>query len=201
MLVTQDPTAEFKPARCKNSGGFRVWTEIDIAAFEAKHPIGNQARLALALALYTGQRRGDIITLGRQHIANGILSFRQSKTGAQVDIPVLPELRQILDVTPSNHLTFLVTDRGSPFTAASFGNWFRRMCTDAGLPRGLAAHGLRKAAATRFANHGATSHELMAWFGWKTLSEAERYTRAADRKVLARGVAEKLTTRTSSGKP
>jgi hypothetical protein len=36
--------------------GFRTWTEEDIAAFEATHPIGTRARLALALLLYTAGR-------------------------------------------------------------------------------------------------------------------------------------------------
>ena len=31
--------------------------------------------------LYTGQRRGDVVQLGRQHIRNGVLHLRQQKTG------------------------------------------------------------------------------------------------------------------------
>ena len=38
--------------------GYRTWTEDDIASFEAKHPVGSRARLALTLLLYTAQRRG-----------------------------------------------------------------------------------------------------------------------------------------------
>jgi hypothetical protein len=41
----------------------------------------------------------------------------------------------------------------------------------------------------------------MAWFGWTTLTEAERYTRAANRKALAQSVVKKLATRTDAGKP
>jgi integrase len=50
------------------SAGFYSWTEDDIAAFEAKHPVGTRARLAFALLLYTAQRRADVIKLGRQHL-------------------------------------------------------------------------------------------------------------------------------------
>jgi integrase len=131
--------------------------------------------------------------LGRQHIRGGRLSLRQQKTGAQVTIPVLPELEAVLAANPISGLTFLTTEFGRPFTAAGFGGWFRRRCNEAGL-RGLSAHGLRKAAATRLANHGATAHELMAWFGWSTLREAERYTRTADRERLAVRAAAKLGT-------
>ena len=109
-------------------------------------------------------------------------------------IPVIAELQAVLDVAPAG-MTFLITEQGRPFTPAGFGGWFRRRCNEAGL-RELSAHGLRKAAATRLAEHGATAHELVAWFGWTTLREAERYTRAANRKTLAQGVAHKLKGRT-----
>jgi integrase len=59
-------------------------------------------------------------------------------------------------------------------------------------PRGLSAHGLRKAGAARLAESGATDHEIMAWGGWKTLREVQRYTAAANRKRLAQRAAEKL---------
>jgi integrase len=119
-----------------------------------------------------------------------------------IEIPILPALAQAIEAMPgSKSFTFLTTDAGLPFTAAGFGNWFRECCKAAGLPSGYAAHGLRKAAATHHANQGATAHELMAWFGWKTLKEAERYTRSANRKALAQGMVAKLQKGTTSGNP
>jgi integrase len=200
-IVKVDPTADCKAAHVKDTGGFTPWSDENIKTFEDRHAIGTRARLALALLAFTGQRRGDIVRLGRQHVREGVLSFRQSKTGVQVDIPVLAELQAVLDATPNEHLTFLVTESGKPFSPAGFGNWFRDRCNEAALPKGLSAHGLRKAAATRLANHGATAHELMAWFGWTSISEAERYTRRANRKALAQGVVRKLEAGTSGGKP
>ena len=44
--------------------GRLTWSEEDIAAFEARHPVGSSARLALALLLHTGQRLSDVIKLG-----------------------------------------------------------------------------------------------------------------------------------------
>jgi integrase len=84
---------------------------------------------------------------------------------------------------------------------ASFSNWFREMCNEAGVPKGYSAHGLRKASATRLADLGATAHQLMSWHGWATLREPERYTRGANNKKLARAAGELLKTRTSIGKP
>src|SRR5262249_20561679 len=82
------------------------------------------------------------------------------------------------------------------FTAAGFGNWFRGRCDEAGL-KGLSAHGMRKAAATRAAERGATAFQLMAIFCWRNIKQAEVYVRAAERKRLA-GAAMHLL-RTNSG--
>lgn len=102
-------------------------------------------------------------------------------------IPILPELREALDATPSGHLTFLATTEGKPFSAAGFGNWLRDRCDEAGL-RGFSAHGLRKAAMNRLANAGATAHEIAAFSGHRTLREVSHYTRAADQAAMgARG--------------
>ena len=66
----------------------------------------------------------------------------------------------------------------------SFGNLFRKACREAGL-QNRSAHGLRKAAATRAANAGATVAQLEAIFGWNGGTMASLYTRAADRRRLA----------------
>ncbi|MGB0966884.1 MAG: hypothetical protein ACPGUX_01750, partial [Halocynthiibacter sp.] len=60
--------AALVPNLPSKSGGHVAWNAEDIENFEAVHPIGSMARLAMTLALYTGQRRGDLIKLGEQHI-------------------------------------------------------------------------------------------------------------------------------------
>jgi integrase len=203
-LRPDNPTAGIKLARRKRSDGFPTWTQEHIAAFRACHVLGTRARLALELLAGTGQRRGDVVRMGRQHVREGVLSIRQSKTGNLVEIPIhkLPELVEAIAAMPAgDHLTYLTTDSGKPFTAAGFGNWFRDRCKEAGLPTGYVAHGLRKASATRQADAGGTEHELMAWHGWTSISEAERYTKAADRRRLAQSVVAKLKPGTSTGKP
>ena len=181
--------ARAKPKGNAKSRGFHTWTLDEVRQFEARHPVGTKPRLAMALMLFTGARRGDAVGLGRQHIGkDGWLNYRPAKTanssGKKVEIPVLPVLRQIIDATPCGNLTFLVTQYGKPFTANGFGNWFRERCDEAGLPH-CTAHGLRKAGATIAADNGATPHQLMAIFGWTTLEQAEVYTREVNRKRLA----------------
>jgi integrase len=167
--------------------GFHMWTPEEVEQFEVRHPIGTKARLAMALMLYTSQRRSDAVVLGKQHIKNGWLVFTQQKNRKhnpiRMQIPIRPELQQVLDASPLGDLTFLVTEFGKPFTANGFGNWFRDRCVEAGVPG--RAHGLRKAAASRLANLGATEKEIMAITGHTTSKEVTRYTKGADQRVLA----------------
>jgi integrase len=196
-LREDDPTRDVKAIRVK-SDGYHSWTEPEIDQFLACHGPGTRARLAFALLLYTGQRRGDVIRIGRQHIRDGVLHVRQQKTGIELAIPIHPALAEIIAKTPADHLTLLTTQTGKPFSAAGFGNWFRDRCNEAGLPH-CSAHGLRKAAARRLAEAGCTTHEIAAITGHASLREVQRYTKAADQARLAR--AAMARTRTSSYKP
>jgi len=180
-----NPTANIK-LRSVRSDGFHCWTDGEIAQFEAHHPIGSKSRLALALLLYTAQRRGDVIKIGRQHIRAGALTVKQEKTGKPLVIPVHPELRAILDATPSEHLTFLVTTTGKPYGPNHFSESFREWCDVAGLPKRCSAHGLRKAACRRLAEAGASANEIASVSGHANLNEVARYTKAADQARLAR---------------
>jgi len=135
--------------------------------------------------LQVGQSRCDVVRMGRQHVRRGTVSLRRQKTKVAFDVPVMPALREAIDaMPPGDHLTFLVTAHGKPFTAAGFGNWFRNQCRAAGLPH-CSAHGLRKAAARRLAEAGCTEHEIAAITGHASLKEVQRYTKSADQKRLA----------------
>ena len=181
-----DPTANIK-LRAIKSDGFHTWTEGEIAQFEAHHPVGTKPRLALALLLYTAQRRSDVVRMGRQHIRNGALTVKQQKTGTELPpIPVLPELQVVLNATPSEHLTFLVTTTGKPYGPNHFSESFREWCDAAGLPKHCSAHGLRKAACRRLAEAGCSEKQIAAISGHASLDEVARYTKAADKARLAR---------------
>ena len=186
-LAPNNPARDVEYFR-SSSEGFHSWTPDEVQQFEECHPIGTKARLALALLSFTGQRRSDIIRFGKQHAKGGYLTFTQHKgrnrNPTRLTLPILPVLQRVMDKTACGDLTFLVNELGRPFTDAGFGNWFRDRCIEAGVPG--RAHGLRKAGAIIAADNKATSQQLMAIFGWRTLKEAERYTRGADQKRLAK---------------
>jgi integrase len=182
-LIERNPADEVGYLR-RRTEGFHSWTTQEVCQFEAHWPIGTKPRLAMALLLYTGQRRSDVVTLGRQHERDGVLYYRQLKTGMDMATPILPQLRKVLNASPCGDLTFLVTHFNRPYTANGFGNAFRDWCNAANLPK-CSAHGLRKAGAVLAAENGATESQLQAIFGWESMSQAAHYTRAARRNKMA----------------
>jgi integrase/recombinase XerD len=165
--------------------GFHSWTEAELQQYERRHPVGSKARLALALLLYTAQRRSDAVRLGPEHLRNGRLEFVQSKTSTVVNIPLAPPLAEVIAATPTVGLkTFLVTDYGRPFTAAGFGNRFREWCNEAGLAH-CSAHGLRKAFLRRMAEAGCSEEFIASISGHRDMREIRVYTRAANKARMA----------------
>jgi len=169
--------------------GYYTWTTEDVLQYQAKHPSGSKARLALALGLWAGgPRRIDLVRLGPQMFRGGVLRYQPLKnlktTGKWVELPVLPELKAELDAAPKDHLTYLVTEFGKPFTANGFGNKFKDWCREANLPQ-CTCHGMRKAGATIAAENGATDAQLMAVFGWETARMAAHYRKHAQQRKLA----------------
>jgi integrase len=189
-MLTSDPTANVKRRKTPRTGGFIAWTDEDIARFERRHDISSRARLAMALLLYSAQRRSDVVRMGWQHVSQGRIAVRQSKTDERLRIPIHPELARVLEAAPRKQMTFLVTDYGKPFTPAGFGNWFGERCREAGLR--LNAHGLRKAAARRLVEAGCSVHEVMAITGHRTLSEVQRYTREVEQERMADAAVRRL---------
>jgi integrase len=146
----------------------------------------------LDVLLYTGLRRGDAVRFGRQHIRNNIGKIKTEKSGytVEVTLPILPVLADTLAAGPCGDLTFIAGESGRPLTKEAFGNLFRAACRAAGVPG--SAHGVRKIAATRAANRGATVAQLEAIFGWSGGTMASLYTRSADRERLAIEAMHKL---------
>jgi integrase len=187
-MIASNPAASVKKYRIRGDG-FHRWSEEEIAQFRERHALGSRARLALELLVHTGQRRGDVVRMGWQHVSNDEITVRQEKTNKPVVVTMHPELLEALALVPRTNLTFLMTEKGAPFTAAGFGNWFREQCNAAGLPQ-CSAHGLRKSHAVRRADSGASAEQIMATTGHQSLSEVARYTRGADQRRLARQALE-----------
>lgn len=165
-----------------------------------RRPSGTELSIAKplisAFLRATTCKGGDVVRIGRQHVRNGVATLKNEKGGftLEVNLPILLVLQATLDAGPCGDLAFICGERGRPLTKESFGNLFKDACKMAGVnaPQ-QAAHGLRKVAATRAAENGATEFELMAIFGWTDSKMAAHYVKTANRKRLAARAMEKLT--------
>jgi integrase len=189
---TDNPFSGLEPYRI---GTHHTWTDAELAQFERHWRLGTRERLAYALLLYTGQRGGDVVKMTRTDIVNGHIRVSQDKarkgTTNELMIPIHPALARALKAGPVVGMQHLITDaRGRPLRSLSalIGAAVKR----AGLPDRCVAHGLRKAALRRIAEHGGTTKEIAAVSGHRSLHEVERYTARADQARLARSAFAKL---------
>jgi site-specific recombinase XerD len=171
------------------SDGWHTWTADELEKFEARWPIGTMARLCLDIVQYLGVSRADLVRAGQANLVTveGVVCFRYNrvKTGVEGNV-ALPEAfaRTLAATNAKGTDPWLLNAYGKPFTVGGVGNRFKEWCRAAQLPEVCSLHGVRKASATRAAENGASSHQLMAMYAWLNLAEAERYTRQANRRKL-----------------
>ncbi|WP_273783861.1 tyrosine-type recombinase/integrase [Bartonella sp. AU15XJBT] len=191
-LLESNPALGVKKPPLKNKDGLPTWIEADIEKYYQHWSLGTHERVWIDVLLYTGLRRGDAVRIGWKDVNDNIIHLKTEKSQFQTDVflPILPELAQTLKTGPIGDETFICGKKGTKFTKESFGHAFLKACTQAGIKK--SAHGLRKLAATRAANSGATVSQLKALFGWTDDSMASLYTKSADRKKLAIEAIKKL---------
>lgn len=169
-----------------------TWTDAEIAAYEKRWPFGTRERLAYSVLLYTAQRVSDAVTIKLADARSGRINLTQKKTGEEVSIAVHPELARAIKAGPCNGMTLIGTPAGKPINRHNLSDLISRAAAKAGLPAYCVAHGLRKAALRRLAEHGSTTKEIQAVSGHRTLKEIERYTEKADRARLSQAAIRRL---------
>jgi len=174
-------------------GEHHTWTEAELLQYETCWRLGTRERLAYDLLLYTGQRVGDVAKMNRADMAEGLIHVVQQKTGAELWVPVHPHLVRSLAAYPVAGLTLIGDPAGRPIKRATLSKLIRDAVNKAGIPSFCVPHGLRKAAMRRLAEGGGTAKQIASISGHKTLKEVERYTKAADQKMLARDAMLKMT--------
>jgi site-specific recombinase XerD len=182
-FIRKNPLAGIELDRPKVEG-FAVADADDLAAFQETWPVGTVERLAFDLALYTGAARTDLAKLSRKNVKGDLLVYQRQKSKITARVPLTPELRAVIERTADIAPAFILTTRGKPFKAESLGNLFGDAARKAGMNARL--HGLRKAFCIYWSEQGATTHQIAAMAGHMSLSEVERYTRAADRDRIVR---------------
>lgn len=183
--INEDVSAGVKRKKMPKTDGFKAWTKEDVAAFRAHWPVGTPQRLAMELLAWTGARVSDAVRIGPGMVRDGVLEFRQAKTGVTALVPWPgPDLAPCLS---GGNMVYMVTAYGKPRTVKGASQWFSGSATQAGL-KGLSAHGLRKYRMNTLAEEGASVLKMQAWVGHTTLDEVEHYTRQASRRAAILGV-------------
>ena len=170
-------------------GEHKPWPPAAIEIFRAQ--AAPHLALAMELALWTGQRQGDLIRVRWDDVRAGVLRVVQEKTGKELWVPISQPLAAILAEAPKMAVTMLVNSKGRPWARANplaqaFGDELKRLgLTD------LVFHGLRKTTAVVLAEAGCTTKQIAAITG-QSDQMVEHYTRMADRSHLASAAVVKL---------
>ncbi len=144
-------------------------------------------QLALYLALYTGQRQGDLLKLMWSHYRDGRLYFRQGKGDRYMAVPCIARLRDLLDALrrsgdyTSTHI--LTAKRGQPWKKRWFSSTFADTCQRARIT-GLTFHDLRGTSITLLSEAGCTEAEIAAITGHSRKHVAQILERYTARTVL-----------------
>jgi len=142
----------------------KIWDDEQVARFLRTAP--PYLRLAMLLAINTGQRQGDLLHLPWSAYDGSVIKVRQRKTGAYVPIPVADELKAALDTAPKQSPIMLTNSGGKPWSESGFqGAWGKAMMR-AGI-QGLTFHDLRGTAVVTLARAGCNEVEIYSITGHK----------------------------------
>ncbi|MGB8103945.1 MAG: tyrosine-type recombinase/integrase, partial [Pseudolabrys sp.] len=173
----------------------RPWTEDERRTVLAEAP--HQVRVAVALAMFTGLRKGDVLALTKNAVRAGHIWRRTGKTGQEVSIPAHPDLIRLLQDAPAhNAVTIAATSRGTPWTVSGFNSTFIKAITklerEGKVGEGLTFHGLRHTVGTLLVEAGVNLDTVRRWLGQKTLAMAIHYSETADTSKQMRGALKKF---------
>lgn len=135
----------------------QIWEAQHIAALVAV--AGPEVRMALMMALWTGQRQGDLLRAPWSAYDGKTLKVRQGKTGARVVIPVGGPLKEVLDKAPHRSTTILTNTKGRAWTEDGFRTSWGKAVAKTNIS-GLTFHDLRGTAVTRLALAGCSSSQI-----------------------------------------
>jgi integrase len=176
--------AKADPSRSKPN---RPWTIGERQNIMAMAPA--QLQLPLALARYLGMRRGDICRIPRTAYRDGFLSWRTSKTGKTMRLPVVGDLKRIVEAaianSPKGDSTVLcLNTRGKPWTVNGLTvmlvKLFADLETRGMVEPGLTLHGLRHSVATDLRNLGYSDEQIKDYVGHETAQQTAHYSSHAD---------------------
>ncbi len=185
-----NPGKDIKPIP---GGHLPAWSQEQADRAIAELP--EHLRRVILLALYTGQRRGDLVRLAWSNYDGERIRLTQGKTRTSLIIPVHPVLKAAMDTWERQATTILVNARGRPWRADSLSAGLRYALDVLGFPEDANIHGVRKLAATNLAEAGCSAHEIASITGHQSLAMVSLYTKSADQERMAGAAIHRLVVR------
>lgn len=184
MAGDTNPCAEIP--KFVSGEGWAPWEETDVD--HARQHLARHLWWVAALALYTGQRQGDVLKMDWSAISDGAIAVRQSKTAKALWVPIHRDLAAILASVPRRSTRILTNSRGLPWSGGFKAAWQEAMNKPAFAyfrKRRLVFHGLRKAAVCMLLEAGCTDAEAAAITG-QSRDMIEHYARLVNQRKLAK---------------
>lgn len=177
-----------KIARPKNAPEpHRPWTREECAAVlsAATGPL----KVAIALGMFAGLRRGDVVRVTWNAYDGQNIEFRQGKTGDSVWLPATSSLQAILDTTPRVAVTIIAGANGRPWAEATLSSNFRDLIVklegEGRVAPGVTFHGLRNTIAAAIADGEGDVLAIQAALGHRTAQQSLHYARGHSRRRAA----------------
>lgn len=165
-----------------------VWTEADWKAIEPHASAGLMN--ALRLASLTGLRLGDLVALDWSAVGPNAIAVMTAKRKRRAIIPILPELKALLDTLGEREGRVLKNSRGKGWTASGLATVFQRAKTAAGIA--VRIHDLRGTFVTWLAVKGLTNEEIARVVGWSPRAVEGVRMRYVDEARVVTSIAERL---------
>lgn len=182
--TTLFPTRDFDK---REGGTHEPWPEAVLdAGLASEH---DRTRLAVHLLFFTGQRIGDVCKMRWSDIRDGSIRVIQQKTGKELWVPMLSELRAELDCTPKRGLTIITERDGKQMTPQVIRRELKRHGSDMGVE--VVPHGLRKNAVNSLLEAGCSVPEVAAITG-QDFRMVQHYAAGVDRRRLGKAAILKL---------
>jgi integrase len=178
--------AKIPDARKKDNRPWSPTERVNVLAAAPPH-----LKVPLALARFFGIRRGDILKLPRMAYRNGHITFSTGKTGKRMKLPVVGEVKDILDgylaavpVETIGVTLLCLNSYNQPWTemgfTASIRKFFARMVERGIAEEGLTMHGLRHTVAAELRGLGFSLEDIKDFLGQETVEMAGHYASSAD---------------------
>lgn len=140
-----------------------IWTDEHLEKLFAV--AASEVKAAVTFALWTGQRKGDLLIAPWSDYDGHTIKVKQGKTGARVKIPCGKPLKDVLDKLPRRSTVILTsTKHKRPWTSDGFDSSWQKAKERAGI-EDLTFHDLRGTAVTRLAMAGCNNSQIASITG------------------------------------